>query len=310
MPEQLSAEQIAQLREKEYNATVSRMRRVHEKLIVFNVRPDFPLPSYRAGQYTTIGLGYWEPRAGHCQAEEVSSEKWTKLAKRVYSISSPLVGRDGTILPPEEDDFLEFYITLVRQAGSRIPALTPRLFALDEGSRLFVGEKITGSYTLTPVEPENTVLFMATGTGEAPHNAMLLELLRRSHPSPIASVVCVRYQQDLAYLDAHRRIEAQFRNYTYITMTTREGHNRTEKLYIQDLIRTRRLEELLGRPLDPASAHAFLCGNPKMIGVPQKRKDGQYRYPTPTGVVELLEQQGFRIDRPREPGNIHFERYW
>jgi ferredoxin--NADP+ reductase len=47
-----------------------------------------------------------------------------------------------------------------------------------------------------------------------------------------------------------------------------------------------------------------------MIGVPLHTHNETTRYPQPTGMVELLEKRGFRIDRPHEPGNIHFEKYW
>ena len=74
-----------------------------------------------------------------------------------------------------------------------------------------------------------------------------------------------------------------------------------------------RLEEHLGQPLDPARTHVYLCGNPAMIGVPQKdRATGQKVYPTPPGVVEILEKRGFQMDEPqlKKKGNIHFEEYW
>lgn len=65
-------------------------------------------------------------------------------------------------------------------------------------------------------------------------------------------------------------------------------------------------------PLDPARTHVYLCGNPKMIGAPDKDKTGRLVYPQPPGVVGLLEERGFRVDQPqaKEHGNIHFEKYW
>ena len=58
----------------------------------------------------------------------------------------------------------------------------PRLFMLrGEGDRLNIGEKITGHYTLEHVKPGDTVLFLGTGTGEAPHNYMTWELLKNGH---------------------------------------------------------------------------------------------------------------------------------
>ena len=50
-----------------------------------------------------------------------------------------------------------------------------------------------------------------------------------------------------------------------------------------------------------------------MIGTPIKDKvTGARTYPTPVGVIELLEKRGFRIDEHqlKMPGNIHFEEYW
>ena len=65
--------------------------------------------------------------------------------------------------------------------------------------------------------------------------------------------------------------------------------------------------------LDPAKTHVFLCGNPKMIGVPVKDpQTGRRSYPVPVGVIELLEKRGFQVDNhaAKIKGNIHFEEYW
>jgi ferredoxin--NADP+ reductase len=305
-----SESELADLRQRTYNATVQFLRVVHEELAILRVRPDFPIPPYEAGQYTTLGLGFWEPRVEGCQPEDIEAGHETKLAKRAYSISHPIWGDDGELLPRGREGFLELYVALVRTAERRAPALTPRLFQLTAGDRLYVGEKIAGHYTLQAVQPNQNVVWMATGTGEAPHNTMLAELLQRGHAGHMASVVCVRYAHDLAYRDTHLRVAARYPNYRYITLTTREERNRGRKQYIQDLIQSGQLEAELGYALEPASAHVFLCGNPKMIGVPQKDKTGQFSYPTPLGVVEILERRGFKVDRPRAPGNIHFEEYW
>ena len=153
----------------------------------------------------------------------------------------------------------------------RVPAFTPRLFALKEGDRIQIGEKLAGHYTLDPVKPEDTVIFLGTGTGEAPHNYMLWELLRRGHEGKILSACCVRYSRDLGYLETHQHLMGRYPNYKYLALTTREA-GLTRKVYIQDLITSGELEEHVGVPLDPATTHVFLCGNPKMIGVPVRDK--------------------------------------
>ncbi|MEZ5320914.1 MAG: hypothetical protein R2698_02315 [Microthrixaceae bacterium] len=64
--------------------------------------------------------------------------------------------------------------------------------------------------------PADTVVLLSTGTGEAPQNAMVTELLRKGHHGPIVSAVSVRQWADLGYLDKHRRLEQRFANYHYL----------------------------------------------------------------------------------------------
>jgi ferredoxin--NADP+ reductase len=248
-----------------------------------------------------------------CQAETLKPEELTRVVRRSYSISCSIYSEPGVLRDLSQDDWLEFYIVLVREnLDGRVPALTPRLFALKEGDRLNVGEKITGHFTDEAVKPGDTVVFLGTGTGEAPHNYMVWDLLRRGHTGKILSACCVRFQRDLGYLDTHRALMAQFPNYKYLPLTTREP-GLTKKVYIQDVIAGGELEEHLGAALDPANTHVFLCGNPKMIGVPVKDKaTGLKAYPQPTGVIEILEGRGFVADNSaaKVKGNVHFEEYW
>jgi ferredoxin--NADP+ reductase len=310
----MTPEQIAESRLKRYNARVAWLRKTHSDLMIIRVRPDFLVPAHRPGQYASLGLGAWEPRHPGCQEEYVAPEDEGKLIRRAYSISCSVLDDQRRLLPTDYGNWLEFYVVLVRDSDKeKPPALTPRLFMLREGDRLFLGEKITGHFTLDGVEPTDAVVFLSTGTGEAPHNYMLWELLRRGHEGPLLSACCVRYKRDLAYLGLHEELMRRFPRYTYLSLTTREADTLQHKVYIQDLITSGQLEERLGQALDPARTHVYLCGNPKMIGVPNKdRQTGQRVFPTPMGVVELLEKRGFQVDQPNVKlrGNIHFEEYW
>jgi len=218
------------------------------------------------------------------------------------------------VLDLDQTDWLEFYIVLVRESDQpRPPALTPRLFMLREGDRMFMGEKIPGDYTTDLVKQADAVVFLATGTGEAPHNYMVWELLHRGHTGRILSVCCVRYRRDLAYASIHEQLMRRYPQYTYVTLTTREADTAGRKKYIQDLIESGELEIHLRQPLNPARMHVYLCGNPRMIGVPVKdRETGKLVYPVPVGAIEILERRGFQVDRPqaRIRGNVHFEEYW
>ena len=311
----MTPEEIAELRHRRYNGTVVSLKKTHSDLMVIRVKPDFPRPPHKPGQYCSLGLGYWEPRAEGCQVETLPPEDHTKLVRRAYSISCSVYSDSSTgqLLDVAATDWLEFYIVLVREnADGRVPALTPRLFVLKEGDRVNIGEKITGMYTLDPVKPGDSVIFLGTGTGEAPHNYMLWELLQRGHTGKILSACCVRYSRDLGYLETHHRLMSQFPNYKYLPLTTREA-TITKKVYIQDVIAGGELEEQLGASLDPARTHVFLCGNPKMIGVPLRDKaTGAKTYPQPIGVIEILEGRGFQADVSsiKFKGNVHFEEYW
>jgi ferredoxin/flavodoxin---NADP+ reductase len=308
-------DEIADARQRRYNGTVVGLKKAHSDLMILRVKSDFARPAYRAGQYCTLGLGNWEPRTPGCQEETLKPGDEAKLMQRAYSISNSMLGDDGALIDFAKTDFLEFYITLVREGSdpAKPPVLTPRLFMLREGDRLKIGEKITGHYTLEAVKPGDNVVFLGTGTGEAPHNSMTWELLKNGHTGKVLQACCVRLKKDLAYLETHRRLMAKYPQYQYLALTTREADTLTHKVYIQDLIAGGVLEEKLGAKLDPANTHIFLCGNPKMIGVPVKNKEtGAREYPQPTGVIEILEKRGFTLDNNAQKikGNIHFEEYW
>ncbi len=310
----MTAEQIAEWRRQSYNATAVRLKKPHSDLMLVRVRPDYPLPDHKPGQYSTLGLGYWEPRHEGCQPETILEKDLPKVVKRAYSISCSVLDDDGRLLDRTGADWLEFYVVLVRDSNKeKPPALTPRLFTLKEGDRLFLGEKIAGHFTLDPVKPGDTVLFLSTGTGEAPHNYMLWDLLRRGHQGRILAACCVRYRRDLGYLPIQEELMRRYPNYTYLPLTTREAETVGHKVYVQDLITSGQMEERLGQALDPARTHVYLCGNPAMIGVPvHDRVTDSWGYPKPVGVVEALERRGFQADRPQAKikGNIHFEEYW
>ena len=237
-------EEIAEARQRRYNGTLAWVRKPYPDLMVFRVRPDFAIPKHRAGQYCSLGLGNWEPRTPGCQEEQLKPGDESKVVRRAYSISNSLLDDAGNLLDPAKTDYLEFYITLVREGSdpAKPPALTPRLFMLREGDRLNIGEKITGHYTLEPVKPGDTVLFLGTGTGEAPHNYMILELLRGGHTGKILHACCVRYLRDLAYIETHHRLMARHANYQYQALTTRESDTVGKKVYIQDLITSGQIE--------------------------------------------------------------------
>ncbi len=300
-------EAINELRDESYNATIMAFEQRHSDLWVLRVRPDHGDTSHIPGQYASLGLGYWEDRVDDFVDPGID-DRWSKLVRRSYSISHPMFEANGYLARPDTEE-LEFYIVLVQSDDDHIAALTPRLGKLQVGDRIYLGPKVAGRYTLSAVtDPEMAVVFFATGTGEAPHNSMITELLRKGHTGPIVSTVTVRNWRDLGYLETNRRLEERFVNYHYLPMPTREAD--VPKRYLQDLIRDGDIELAIGGAFDPANTHAFLCGNPAMIGLPEEDEDGTATFPETTGVIELLIERGFTVDRRNYPGNIHFEEYW
>jgi ferredoxin--NADP+ reductase len=298
------------LRAENYNATITWIREHNPELWVMRIKPDEPVEPFKAGQYTTLGLGYWEPRADEALEDfEENPGQIEKMARRSYSVSSSIVDDEGNLVEPHPEE-IEYYIVQVPPDQEEVPALTPRIFTKGVGDRIFMSRKFTGRYTLDGVEPDDNVVFLSTGTGEAPQNLMTADLLRNEHQGLILQVVCVRYRNDLAYAEQQAMVEERFANYRYVTLTTRESENEGKKIYIQDMLESGDVEKELGAPLDPATSHVFLCGNPAMIGLPKWDDDGTLHFPEPRGVCEILHERGFEIDHLRERGQVHFEEYW
>lgn len=297
-----------ELRTEYYNATITHFDATHSDLWTLRVKPDDGDTSFLPGQYATLGLGHWEDRVDDAVDPGID-DKWEKLIRRSYSISSKMLEPTGYLTDETTNDELEFYIVLVQPTPDNVPGLTPRLALKRPGDRIYLGPKVAGRYTLAAVDdPSSTVVFLSTGTGEAPHNAMLIELLRKGHTGPIVSAVSVRRWADLGYLDIHRDLEQRYANYHYLPLPTREDD--VPKRYIQDVLVNDGFAEAFGVELDPASTHVYLCGNPAMIGLPEKDADGNEVYPETKGAVEILLERGFTVDKRNSPGNVHYEEYW
>jgi len=297
---------IEALRKEHYNATLSRVERIHEGLLRLRLRPDAPIPAYEAGQWLMAGLGQWESKCAGCPQDEVEAAE--ELLRKAYSLSCAILTPDGhRLLAPEEHDWYELYVAFdCNQAhGKSGAALAARFHALEPGSRLWVDAAPRGNYTLATVKPKDDVIFLATGTGEAPHNRMIWELLRRGHQGRIVAAVTTRRHLDQAYRDVHERLMQMFSQYRWIGVTTREPGEKGA--WLQVMLESGVLEERAGLHLHPERCHVFLCGNPGMLGRP-RLENGVRVYPPPAGMIELLERRGYRIDPP-DGVHVHFECY-
>jgi ferredoxin--NADP+ reductase len=264
-----------------YNATVIGREEIHPQLVVLRVRPDFALFDFKPGQFGVLGLLGNAPRVAEAAEEEPVTEP-DKLIRRAYSIASSSVERR----------YVEFYLTLITSGQ-----LTPRLFALQHGDRVFLGPKASGVFTLDRVAPSKAVILIATGTGLAPYISMLRTMLMHETQRKFVVLHGARYGWDLGYRGELESLARLRPNFTYIPSITRPDqdphfHGRTGRM--QALVEQGAVETDSGVALDPAQADVFLCGNPEMVKT----------------VKALLEAKGFATGTGKEPGTIHVEEYW
>ena len=264
-----------------YNATLIGREEINAQLVILRVRPDGELFKFEPGQFTVLGLLGREPRVPEARAEEPAPDP-DKLIRRAYSISSSSVERQ----------YLELYVALVPSGE-----LTPRLFQLRPGSRLFLAPKASGMFTLDRVPPGKAVLLVATGTGLAPYVSMLRTLLIRETERRFVVLHGARVSWDLGYraeLESLARLRPNFSYIPTITEPAQDPHFQGQTGLIQTLLEQGVVERLGGLALDPAGVDVFLCGNPAMI----------------TAVKALLQARGFTPAHGKQPGTIHVEEYW
>ncbi len=266
------------------NSVVTQRIDVAPGLFILRVAPDgWQLPAFKPGQFAVLGLPASAARHPLCDADEDEALKDGVLIRRSYSIASS----------SRQSEYLEFYLTLVR-SGS----LTPRLAALQIGDRLWLGPKITGLFTFDSVPSDAHIVMIATGTGLAPYMSLLRSQLDRESTRRMAVLHGARHSWDLGYRDELVMMERLRPNLTYIASVSRPAEEPVpwggEVGHVQELWRKRLLDRAWGERLGPQNTHVFLCGNPAMID----------------DTAGLLAQEGFREHTPRQPGQIHVERYW
>lgn len=268
----------------ETNAIVTQRIDAAPGLMILRVAPDgWQLPDFNPGQFAVLGLPGKAPRVQLSDPEDPPREP-DKMIRRAYSIASSSLSRDH----------LEFFVTLVRSGE-----LTPRLFALQAGDRVWLGPKITGTFTLRDVPPDRDLVMVATGTGLAPYMSMLRTELASGPPRRWAVLAGSRHSWDLAYQAELITMARLMPRFAYLPTVSRPKEEPApwtgETGYVQALWTGGPLERAWGRRPTPADTHVLLCGNPGMI-------DDMCKVLTADGFVEH--------DPKGQPGQVHVERYW
>lgn len=262
-----------------YNATVVKKETLAEHLVILTVKPDFPVSEFKAGQFAVLGLMAAEPcapTAPNCKIPQAD-----KLVKKAYSIASSAI----------RTDTLEFYIALVPEGE-----LTPRLFNLKAGDRLFLGPKIAGKFTIDKIPADKHLLMIGTGTGLAPFLSMIRTDLVCGHTRRFVVLHGARHSFELGYFQELSLMAEHCENFHYIPALSRPDkdknwYGRTGR--VTDLLKNGVVEQETGLALSPDFFHALLCGNPDMI----------------EDVSLFLESKGFRRE-DKSGGEIHTEEYW
>ena len=277
------------------NATLTQRQDIHEDLAVFRVRyNDHAVPDFEPGQFATLGLpAPPAPPSPPSSSPTPDAERprrpgrGPKLIRRAYSIASPASQRE----------VLDFYIVRVEQGK-----LTPSLWDLRPGDKLYMNPKIGGHFTLPPAEQTRgkTLVMVGTGTGLAPFRSMYLT--HRADPTPrwdkFVLLDGCRHARDLGYFQELTELTRQDERFFYIPTVTREPEDTSwagQRGRVNTLLQPQTFLTLTGSELAPDTCQVFLCGNPQMID--QVEAD--------------LTSRGFQTrDRKHPDGNLHFERYW
>jgi ferredoxin--NADP+ reductase len=249
----------------ELNARVLKKTMIHDELMVLSVEYlEGEIPEFRPGQFGTLGMpGVDDPR----------------LIRRAYSIASSSKNLKS----------VDYFITLVKDG-----ALTPKLFALNVGDKLWMAKKITGHFTLDDVPPKTNLVLIGTGTGLGPFVSMSETFPLGLEDQKTTLIHGVRFERDLGYVEELSAMEKNRPGFFYRPIVSRAQSWTGMCGRVQNCWNKELFKKDWGFEPSPQNTHIFLCGNPEMV------KD----------MTALLESEGYKQNSRKEPGQIHIEKYW
>lgn len=266
------------MKQSPYNATVVGKIMITPDLMVLRIRTDEPRKEFKAGQFTQIGLLAEEQRSPNSviPLEQFDDDK---LIRRAYSIASA---------NHETQDF-EFYISQVKSGQ-----LTPRLFNLTLGRRIWIDTRILGVFTLNSTPAGCNIVMVATGTGLAPYISFLRSHITDHQEIKLAVMHGAAYNWDLGYFSELNFIKNTFKNFFYFPTLLKADDTWTGlRGYIEKHLEEGVLESVAGIEVNPEKTHFYLCGNPKMV----------------ESVSGFLFKHNYTKHSPKKPGALHIEEY-
>ena len=262
----------------QYNATVIGKILLTPDLMVLRLKTDEPRNEFLAGQYTSIGLYSNEQRSAN---SVVTMETFNEnvLIKRAYSIASA----------KHEVSEFEFYISQVKSGQ-----LTPRLFNLTQGRRIWIDTQIHGIFRLNDVPEDSNIVMIATGTGLAPYMSFLRSHLQEHKNTKLAIIHGAGYPWDLGYYSELKFIQNNFENFYYFPTLLEADSSWTGLTgYIEKHLEANLLQNETSILVDPDKTHFFLCGNPKMV----------------ESVTNFLNKYNYTKHCDSQSGSLHVEEY-
>jgi len=245
--------------------------------MILRIRTDEPRNDFEAGQYTQIGLLAGESRSPNSvlPLEQLPDEE---PIIRSYSIASA----------NHETSNFEFYISQVKSGQ-----LTPRLFNLSLGRRMWVDNKILGYFALHQTPPDCNIVMVATGTGLAPYISFLRSHIMEHKDIKMAVVHGAAYPWDLGYLSELQFIQSVFDNFYYFPTLLKADDSWTGlRGYIEEHLKSGVIESS-GIEINPKRTHFYLCGNPKMV----------------ESVSGFLYERKYTKHSKKKSGALHIEEY-
>lgn len=267
----------------ELNAKIAQKVEVAPGLSIVRILPDgWELPIFKPGQYTVIGLPGSAPRFVYSDPEPNPVDP-DRLIKRAYSIASS----------SKEKEYVELYIRLVNSG-----ALTPRLFALNIGDKLWLSEKAKGMFTMDDVPKDQNIILFATGTGVAPYMSMMRSHVISQEKRNYAVIHSAWNSWDLGYRSELLTIERLCPNFHYIPVISDPDNEpmpwQGYTGFVQQIWEKGIIQERWKSEITSENTRIFLCGHPEMI----------------REMVELLTASGFKEHSNLDPGTIHMEKFW
>ena len=262
-----------------YNATVSGKILINPDLMILRIKTDLPRNTFESGQFTALGLLGSEQRAPNSviRPEKLRDDM---MIKRPYSIASA----------NHETHNFEFYISHVKSGQ-----LTPRLFNLDQGSRLWIDNKMLGVFKLNETPKGMNIVMIATGTGLAPYISFLRSHLKDNQDIKLIVIQGAAYTWDLGYFGELQFMDSIFDNFYYYPTLLEANQGIWTGLtgYIEKHLEDGILEKNAGIEINPEKTHFFLCGNPKMVET----------------ISSFLLKFGYTKHTSKNPGAMHIEEY-